>query len=225
MKLHIFFSVALILLAYSHQGAMAQESGGRSCPLINVSSPELASTGQTLIYKAEIQGGDPSVTPTYKWTVSAGKITGGQGTPEVSVDAEGNHSITVTVEVIGYPASCPNKASYGWIVDRPSLRKYDEYGNLKFSEERLRLDQFATELQKEPNAKGYIMVYDGTNTRRIKARERGEKAKNYLVKERGFKEAQIVVVDGGHKEKFEVELFIAPAGASPPTATPTVDPK
>lgn len=117
MKLHIFFSVAFILLAYSHQGALAQESGKRACPIISVSHPESASTGRTLTYKVHIQNGDPSVTPTFKWTVSAGKITSGQGTSEVSVDPEGNNSITVTVEVIGYAAQCQNKASNTRIAD------------------------------------------------------------------------------------------------------------
>jgi hypothetical protein len=60
------------------------------------------------------------VTPRLNWTVSAGKITGGQGTSEVSVDAEGNNSITVTVEVSGYASNCPNKAAYTTFLD-PSL--------------------------------------------------------------------------------------------------------
>ncbi|HKS26188.1 MAG TPA: hypothetical protein VJS44_00140 [Pyrinomonadaceae bacterium] len=225
MKLHIFFTVALILLACSHQAAPAQEGRTSRCPVINVAAPELNSTGRTLIYRANIQGGDSSVTPTFNWTVSVGKITGGQGTAEVSVDAEGSNSLTVTVEVIGYSASCPNKASYGWVVDRPAPRKYDEYGNLKFNEERLRLDQFATELRKEPGAKGYILVYDRTDILRSQAYERGEKARNYLVKEYGFQEAQVVLVNGGYREKRSVELFITPAGAMPPTHAPAVSSK
>ena len=52
------------------------------------------------------------------------------------------------------------------------------------------------------------------------ARQRGERAKNYLVKERGLPETRIVVVNGGHRDKRTVELFIVPLGAYPPTATP-----
>jgi hypothetical protein len=224
MKLHIFFSVALIL-AYSYESALAQENRGRGCPIINVSRPELASTGPTLTYKANIQSGDPMVTPTFKWTVSVGKITGGQGTSEVSVDSEGNNSITVTVEVIGYAANCPNKAAYSWIADRVMSRKFDEYRDIKFSEERLRLDQFAIELLKEPNSKGYIIVYDAMDRRKTVAREHAERAKNYLTKERGLQETQIVVMNGGCRDTRSVELFITPAGAMPPTATPSGSPK
>ena len=117
MKLQMFFSVVVILLAYSHQNALAQESRSGGCPVISVSQLEADSTGPKLIYKANVQGGDSLVTPKFNWTVSPGKITGGQGTSKVSVDAEGNNSITVTVEVIGYAANCQNKASYSSIVE------------------------------------------------------------------------------------------------------------
>ena len=220
MKLQTFFTVALILLAHSYQGALAQESRGRDCPVISVSQVEAASTVPTLVYKASIQGGDSLVTPKFNWTVSAGKITSGQATSEVSVDAAGNNTITVTVEVTGYAANCPNKASNTLIVERITSRKFDEYHELKFNEERLRLDQFAIALHNEPDSKGYIIVYDATGTRKSGARERGERAKNYLVKERGLREVQIVVVNGGHRNKRSVVLFITPAGALPPTATP-----
>lgn len=225
MKRNLFIPVVLILAVYLPQDVSAQESSGRNCPRISVSQLESASTGQAQIYKANIEGGVASVTPTFNWTVSVGKIIGGQGTSEVTVDAEGNNAITITVEVTGYSASCPNKASYSLFVDRPGPRKLDEYGSLHFTEERLRLDQFATELQKEPTAKGYILVYDRTDTLRTEARERAEKARNYLIKEHSFQEEQIVVMNGGYREKRSVELFIAPDGAFPPRPTPTVAPK
>ena len=223
MKLHIYFSAVLILLGYSSEGALAQENR-QGCPLISISRVEVASTVPTLMYKANIQSGDSSVTPRLNWTVSAGKITGGQGTSEVSVDAEGNNSITVTVEVSGYASNCPNKAAYTFVADRVMSRKFDEYSDLKLNEERLRLDQFAVALHNEPNSKGYIIVYDATDTRKSEARQRGERAKNYLVKERGLQEAQIVVVNGGRRDTRCVELFITPPGALPPSATPRISP-
>ena len=220
MKLRILFSVALILLAYSYQNTLAQESRGPGCPIINVSQVE-PSTGQTRIYKANVQNRDPLVTPKFNWTVWEGRITSGQGTSEVSVETEGNHSFTVTVEVMGYPANCQNKASYSTIVERIMSRKLDEYRDLKFSEERLRLDQFAVALHNEPGSKGYIIIYDATDTRKSSVRERGERAKKYLIKERGIPQTRIVIVNGGHRDTRTVELFITRLGALPPTATPT----
>lgn len=201
--------------------ALVQESRGRVCPIVSVSQVEPTSTGQTRRYKANVQNGDPSVTPKFKWTISDGKITSGQGTEEVLVDAEGNNSITVTVEVTGYAANCQNAASYTSLVHILTPRKFDEYLDLKFSEERLLLDQFAIQLYNEPGAKGYIIVYDADDTRRPVAQQRGKRAKNYLVKQRGLNEEQIELVYGGLRDKRAVELFITPAGALPPTNTPT----
>lgn len=129
MKLRIFFSLALIAMACSKQGALAQERDGRDCPVISVSHAE-STKGGTLTYKVNIQNGDPSVTPTFNWTVAGGKITSGQGNSEVSIDAEGNNSITVTVEVMGYAGHCQNKASNTRVVERGMSRKFDEYGEL-----------------------------------------------------------------------------------------------
>jgi len=225
MKLHIFFSVAIILLAYSHQPTQAQESRDPDCPIIIVSQLDLGSTGSTCTYKASIQNGDPSVTPKFKWTISNGKISGGQGTEEVSVEVEGDNSFTVTVEVTGYAANCQNKASHASLIHRLPASKFDEYGDLEFSEEKLRLDRFAIQLHNEPGSKGYIIVYDATETRKPSAAEHGKRAKNYLVKVSGLSEAQIVVVSGGQRNERLVELFISPAGALPATATPTRSPQ
>lgn len=223
MKAYIFFGLALIL-AFTYQGSLAQEKGGQGCPVISISPSKSVSTGPVLAYKANIQGGNPSVTPTFVWTVLGGKIVAGQGTSEVLVESDGTNSITVTVEVTGYASNCPNKAAYAWIADRVMSRKFDEYGDLKFSEERLRLDQFAWELNKEPGSRGYIIVYDEADAGKPVAPRRGERAKSYLIKQRDLEEARIIVVDGGHRDKKCVELFIAPPGASPPIATPTASP-
>ena len=218
MKVH-FLSVALLLLAYSSQSA--QETPGRGCPVITVSRIEPSSTDSMVIYKAHVQGGDSLVTPKFNWTISGGKITGGQSTAEVSVKVDAGSSITVTVEVTGFAPECENKASYFLIFEPiPIATKFDEYHDLKFKEERLRLDQFAVMIHNRPGSQGYIIVYDAKGTRKPAARARGERAKNYLVKERDLPEARIVVVHGGQRDKRSVELFIAPLGASPPTATP-----
>lgn len=224
MKAYIFFALALIL-AYMFQAPLVQERGGQGCPVISITPSESVSTGSKLAYKANVQSGNSLVTPTFVWTVLGGKIVAGQGTSEVSVDSDGTNSISVTVEVIGYPSECPNKAAYSWVADRVMSRKFDEYSELKFSQERLRLDQFAWELNNKRGSRGYIIVYDAVDARKPLAQERGARAKNYLVKERSLDAAQIVVINGGRRVKTCIELFIAPAGALPPTATPPSSPK
>ena len=51
-----------------------------------------------------------------------------------------------------------------------------------------------------------------------------DEAGDYLVNKSGLKDGRVLVGVGGYRERPTVELWIGPAGASPPMATPTVDP-
>lgn len=83
------------------------------CPLVSVTCPAEVDSKGTLTFVANVTGGDAGVTPTYKWTVSAGKITGGQGTAKVTVDVSGlsRESVTATVAVGGMNPLCHTVAS------------------------------------------------------------------------------------------------------------------
>jgi hypothetical protein len=43
-----------------------------------------------------------------------------------------------------------------------------------------------------------------------------------MVNTRGVDPGRIVTVDGGYREDMTVELWIVPSGATPPTASPTL---
>ena len=102
------------------------------------------------------------------------------------------------------------------------IRKFDEYSDLSFEDEKARLDNFAIHLQKdEPDFKGYIIVYAGQGTRSGEAQARAKRAKDYLVKVRGIEAARIVTIDGGCREHLEVELYALPSSMSPPTSNPS----
>ena len=69
---------------------------------------------------------------TFNWTVSGGKITGGQGTPSINVDASGfgGQTLTATIEVGGIDRACPDKASCSVkVCDLVKAMKFDEYGD------------------------------------------------------------------------------------------------
>src|SRR6185503_8202733 len=103
--------------------------------------------------------GTPTVSETYNWTVSAGQITSGQGTSSITVDTKGagGNSITATVEVGGVDPSCNRTASCTVQVGVTRIaRKFDEYGNIRFNDEKARLDNYAIQLQNEPTAQGTI---------------------------------------------------------------------
>ncbi|HZT58733.1 MAG TPA: hypothetical protein VFA21_08930, partial [Pyrinomonadaceae bacterium] len=178
-------------------------------------------------FTASVSGGDTSVTPTYNWTVSAGTITSGQGTSTITVDTTGTggQTITATVTVGGYNRDCNVTASCSTAIKQPVLaRKVDEYGNIRFNDEKARLDNFAIELQNDPTSQGYLICYGGRRGRAGEAQRRCDRAKDYLVTTRGIDASRIVTVDGGYKEDLTVELWVVPSGATPPTASPTVDP-
>ena len=85
------------------------------CPTVSVSCPSEVRSKQQIAFEATVSGGTPDITPTYQWTLSTGKITSGQGTSKVVVDASdlARQSLTATVTVGGgfHPACSGNVAS------------------------------------------------------------------------------------------------------------------
>jgi len=105
-------------------------------------------------------------------------------------------------------------------------RKFDEYSDLPFEDEKARLDNFAIHLrQSEPKSVGYIIVYAGRRARVGEAKTRAERAKRYLVNVVGIASKRIVTIDGGHREQLETELYAVPPDLSAPTPNPTIGPR
>jgi hypothetical protein len=200
----------------------------KPCPNISVDCPSgLTLAGQPVTFTANVTGGDPNASLTYNWTVSAGTISSGQGTSSITVDTAGlagGSSVTATVTVGGLDPSCTasNSCTAGINV-RPESRKFDEYGNIKRNDEKARLDNFANELQADPGAQGYIVGYGGRTSRPGEGQARADRAKDYLVNSRGIDAGRLVTIDGGYREEPTTELWLVPSGATPPTASPTVD--
>ena len=196
------------------------------CPTVTVSCPDTVDVGSPATFTANVTGGDPNVSATYNWSVSAGTITSGQGTPSITVDTTGagGQTITATVNVGGYPPECNTSASCSTTVNAPRAiaRLFDQYGNIAFNDEKARLDNYAIQLQNEPGSQGYIIAYAGRRSRAGEAQARADRAKDYLVNTRGIDPGRIVTVDGGFREDLTVELWIVPTGATPPTASPTL---
>jgi hypothetical protein len=199
-----------------------------ACPTITVDCPtSLTQAGQSVTFTASSSGGDPNATLTYNWTVSAGTISSGQGTSSITVDTTGvgGQSITATVSVGGLDPRCTASASCtATIGAQPVARRFDTYGNIKRNDEKARLDNFANELQADPGSQGYIIGYGGRTSRPGEGQARADRAKDYLVNSRGIDAGRIQTMDGGYMEEPTTELWIVPQGATPPTASPTVDP-
>jgi hypothetical protein len=188
----------------------------RPCPSISVSCPSDVEAGSPITFNASVTGGPDS--PTYNWSVSAGTITSGQNTSSITVDTTGlgGSSVTATVDVGGVEPACGRTASCTTSVRtivRQEARKFDEYGDIRFNDEKARLDNYAIQLQNEPTSQGYIIAY---GTCEGQGQARADRAKNYLVNTRGIEAGRITTVDGGCRADLAVELWIVPTGANPP---------
>jgi len=99
--------------------------------------------------------------------------------------------------------------------DKNGACKFDEFGDVAYSDLIARLDNFAIHLQNEPRTKGFILVYrtrrdlPGLNNR-IALR-----SKDYLVNSRGVARDRIVTIDGGEGDRQVQELWIVPIGTTP----------
>jgi len=187
------------------------------CPTISVSCPADVDQGAPITFSAS-GAGDMNVT--YNWSVSAGTISGGQGTSTITVDTTGigGQTVTATVELGGLDPSCSRTASCSTSVKTPPQPpvKFDEYGNIKFNDEKARLDNYAIQLQNQPGSQGYIIAYGSCEG---EAQARADRAKDYLVNTRGIDAGRLVTIDGGCMPELKVELWIVPTGATAPAAS------
>jgi hypothetical protein len=199
------------------------------CPTISISCPtDLVTQGSPATVSVNVSGGG-NFSVTYNWTVSAGTISGGQGTPSITIDTTGlaGQSVTATVELGGLPPECDRTESCSFQVQGeapvPLPRKFDEYADLKFNDEKARLDNFAIQLQQEPGTQGYYVIFGSCDG---EADQRSARAVDYLVNNRGIDRSRITVVNGGCRETLTVELWLRPTGAAEPTPSnsATVDP-
>ena len=211
--------------------AQQRQQPQSKCPTTKVTCPDSVYKGERLMFTANVQGGDSQVTPTYNWTVSAGTIESGQGTPTIDVnisEAAPDSSVTATVDVGGFDRECGYGSTASscttMVMKKAEARKLDEYGTLKPKDENARLDNFVIEIQNDPTAQGYIIAYGGRASRAGVAQKAAARAKDYIVSKRGLDPNQVVSVDGGNREQPVIELWIVPSGAQPPMPVPTIKP-
>ena len=201
------------------------------CPAVTVSCPDTAADNieDALTFTANVSGGNPNVTPTFNWTVSAGTISGGQGTSSIRVDTTGigGQTVTATVDVGGFPRECPTSNSCTTSIARPSAPavKFGEYVTRDLSANKAQLDKFVLALQRDPAAQGYLIAYGGRTSQPADAQTAADNATDYTINTRKMDGARTLSGVGGYREQPTVELWIAPPGATPPLATPTVLPK
>lgn len=186
------------------------------CPTLSVSGPGVVNPGSPMTFTANLSGG---ASVTYNWTVSAGTISSGQGTPSITVDTTGlaaSSNVTATVDIGGLDAgcNCPDNASEtGSIAAVPEANQVDEFGALKDDDVKARVDNFYITLNNNPNAQGYIINY-GTPAQIRARRAQIMKAINF----RKYDVSRVTFVDGPNNGSgVNTKFYLVPAGATAPT--------
>jgi hypothetical protein len=187
------------------------------CPNVTVSCPDAASENATTTFTATLSGGSPGITPTYNWTISAGRIISGQGTPSITVDTTGmaGQTLRANLDVGGFNTPCPASCTTSIpIMNKP--RKFDEYYDIARNDEKARLDNYAIQLQSEPGSQGYVIVYPSRRAKPNDAQARAQRISDYLVNSRGIDTRRVVIIMGPPREDWLFELWVVPEGAPPP---------
>jgi len=186
------------------------------CPSLSVSGPGVVNAGSPMTFTANTTG---SASVTYNWSVSAGTISGGQGTSSITVDTAGlssSSNVTATVNIGGLDPSCQcqtTASETGSIAAAPTPSQVDEFGAAKDDDVKARVDGFYTQLNSSPNAQGYIINY-GTPAQIRARRAQIMKAINF----RKYDVSRVTFVDGpDNGTGVNTKFYLVPAGATPPT--------
>jgi hypothetical protein len=200
-----------------------------TCGIVGIDGPTQVASGTPMVFKAKIAGMIHATKPEFKWRVSAGTISSGEGTDEISVDSTGlgGLDVIVTVELSGTSIGCNGSAAKKTQVEPPVFTcglPFDQYGNLKFNYEKARLDNFAIQISSEPLSSGYILMSAAHITFENETAERLDRAKSYLVNVRKIDPNRVVTVDCGFAKELSIKLYIAPLGSTPPVCINSVEP-
>lgn len=213
----------VILLLTLPSAAMAQTPS--PCGIVEIEGPSQVDPGSTPpAFKVKTTSLH-TTKPEFKWKLSAGTIATGDGTDEVTIDNAGlgGLEVIIAVKLSGAPPGCSGSATktVQFKPPPPTECAFDSYGDIKFDDEKARLDNFAIQLQNVPLSSGYILMFAGQVTFQNEAQERLDRAKAYLADVRDVDRNRIVTVDCGFAKELWAQTWIVPLGAEPPACIDT----
>ena len=188
-----------------------------NCATLSVSGPSgTTNPGDSMTFTAMTSvSGDY----TYNWSVSSGTITSGQGTPSITVSTTqemAGSNVTASLKLGGTKEGCncqTDASETAPVAPRPTAVPVDEYGPLKDDDVKARIDNFYIQLNNQPNAKGYIIIY-GTPAQIKKQKAQIMKAITF----RKYDPTRVTFVDGPNNGEQKVKLWLVPQGADNPPA-------
>ena len=189
------------------------------CPTVEIVCPTNIGIDQPLTFTSRATGGTPSITPAYNWTVSAGTIIEGQGTNTIKVNTTGlaGQTIRASLSMGGYGSlMCSADCGVSIPVPRIVSRRFDEFPDIQRNDEKARLDNLVIEMQNDPKALAYVVIYPGRASKRGEVQHHASRIVDYMVNSRGVDQHRIVTLVGRARNELFVELWITPQGATPP---------
>lgn len=94
---------------------------------------------------------------------------------------------------------------------RPEAFKFIEFGKATNGYVKMQFDGFMVELNNNPNAQGYIIIY-GSDREAVKRQKQIRNA----IAFRKYDAARSTIVRGGKEEVIRTQFWIVPEGAEPP---------
>jgi len=197
------------------------------CPFpVKLFGPAQVSDGEIISFGSEASYTGPSSLH-YTWIVSPAnaRVLNGDGTNKIAVDTTGlgGQRITATVRVDdgSADAGCSQIREVSTLVSTvekqpPAATKFDSCCSCSYDDQKARLDNFAIELQNDPSATAYIIVFTRPSRRGTKDNASLTRSRDYLVTHRGLSASRIVLIDGGYSDYDCLELWMVPQGAKPP---------
>lgn len=200
-----------------------------ACPYnISLDGPDKVLEGDLVTF-ASFNAVDNTPDPIkYVWNVTPGtaRITSGLGSPAITIDTTGLGGQTITAELDVsngfYDEVCRQKMPVSTLIEelpKNEAVKFDEFESMAFDDDKARLDTFAIQLQNNPDAQGYIIMYQGTDRNSVRNRnveKLSRRTLDYLVNTRGIDARRIVITNWGTRPTTTYELWLIPPGASPP---------
>lgn len=200
----------------------------KACPyFIRLEGPESVQEGEPITFTAYNASTETPVPLRYRWSVSNGTITSGQGTSAITVSTTGMGGQTVNAELDVnddvYSDQCRQiiKVPTSVIPPPPPITriKCDEVVTKSNDDDKARLDNCVIQVQNSPDAQLYLIIYQGTDrvsTTRNSYDNMRKRALQYLVNVRGLDPNRIQIVRGPDRARTTYEMYIVPPGAQPP---------
>ena len=133
--------------------------------------------------------------------------------PKLSCCEAGTHLIVLPIFLLIVSSSAAQSKS-------DVARKFDEFGDIYVTDIKARADNFAIELQNNPAAKGFIIVYRSHRDLPGISFRYADRIRRYLVDLRGIRGDRVIAIDGGESPCLIQEFWIAPPNTAP---TPRAD--